>query len=133
MKIMILIITAMAIIACGKTEKHDDHQHNMGAAMTETQQHEGMEMAGADEPVLADDETLIYFTCPMDSHKDVHHVDPGECEKCGMKLVAGVVTSKEKLDYYGCPMLIHSHVRQDTPGTCDDCGMKLMPMRMVKS
>ncbi len=75
-------------------------------------------------------EKLIYYTCPMDSHKHVHHREPGQCEECGMKLVAGVITSEDNKDYYGCPMLIHSHIRSDQSGSCNECGMKLKPMRL---
>jgi len=133
LKTILIIFAATLIVACGKTETHKDHQHDMSAAMGETHEHEGMEMSKSDEPMIGKDETRIYYTCPMPSHKDVHHTDPGECEKCGMALVPGVITSKDKMEYYGCPMLIHSHVRQTEPGKCSECGMKLAPMRLVKS
>ena len=134
MKSILIISMTLLIFACGKSEKADTHEHDMGTAMSETHEQNDMAMdRSVAEPVIGADETLIYFTCPMPSHKDVHHVDPGKCEKCGMELVAGVITSKEKMEYYGCPMLIHSYIRQEEPGKCDECGMKLMPMRLVKS
>ncbi|MFQ6609682.1 MAG: heavy metal-binding domain-containing protein [Fidelibacterota bacterium] len=133
MKTILIISTALLVFACNKTEKAETHEHNMGATMGEAHEHDGMAMDQSGEPEIGEDETLIYFTCPMPEHKDVHHVDPGKCEKCGMTLVAGVITSKDKMDYYGCPMLIHSHVRHAEPGKCDECGMKLMPMRLTES
>ena len=78
------------------------------------------------------EEQLIYYTCPMEEHKHVHSAEPGDCPDCGMKLVAGVVTSEDKMEYYGCPMLTHSHVRSDSAGTCAECGMELKPMRLKK-
>lgn len=131
MKNILIILSLLLIVACGKTDQGSEAQQ--GAAMAQSQEHEGDDMAMQNEPEIADDERLIYFTCPMDSHKHVSHVDPGKCEDCGMDLVAGVITTTENMDYYGCPMLIHSSIRQESEGTCDDCGMKLMPMRLVKS
>ena len=84
------------------------------------------------ETVRSTAERVIYYTCPMDSHKYIHHREPGKCEECGMELVAGIVTNEEKMAFYGCPMLLHSHVRQDSAGQCNECGMTLMPMRLVK-
>ncbi|MBC8344849.1 MAG: hypothetical protein ISR82_06815 [Candidatus Marinimicrobia bacterium] len=80
-----------------------------------------------------DNERLIYYTCPMESHKHIHSGEAGKCPECGMKLVAAVVTSEDQMEYYGCPMASHSHVRSDEPGTCDECKMKLKPMRLKKS
>jgi hypothetical protein len=131
MKNILIIFSLLLIAACGKTDQVSEVKQ--GAAMAQSQEHQGDDMAMHNEPEIADDERLIYFTCPMDSHKHISHVDPGKCEECSMDLVAGVITTKDKMDYYGCPMLIHSSVRQDSEGTCEDCGMKLMPMRLVKS
>jgi hypothetical protein len=78
-------------------------------------------------------ETLIYYTCPMAEHKDVHSDAPGACSKCGMALVKAVTTSVDKMEFYGCPMEAHSHVRGDAPGTCPECSMALKPMRLVKN
>ncbi len=76
---------------------------------------------------------LIYYTCPMDSHKHVHSNAPGTCAECGMELVAAGITTEEKMEYYGCPMEIHSHVRSDQSGTCAECGMELKPMRFINN
>jgi len=80
-----------------------------------------------------ENERLIYYTCPKESHKHVYSREAGNCPECNMKLVAGVITTKDQMEYYGCPMLIHSHIRSDVPGTCNECKMKLKPMRLVKS
>lgn len=87
--------------------------------------------APADQTVS--EETLIYYTCPMDSHKHVHSSEPGTCSECPMALVKAVTTSVEKMDFYGCPMEAHSHIRGEEAGTCSECSMKLKPMRLVKN
>ncbi len=81
------------------------------------------------------EEKIIYYTCPMDSHKHIRSREAGKCSECGMDMVAGVITTEDKADFYGCPMLMHSHIRSDKPGLCDragGCGMNLEPMRLVK-
>ena len=97
-----------------------------------TEQKPAEEKAPAAETVAEVEETVIYYTCPMEEHKHVHSDSAGVCSECNMALVAAVVTSEDKMDFYGCPMLEHSHVRSDQPGTCADCGMTLKPMRLVK-
>jgi transcription initiation factor IIE alpha subunit len=77
-------------------------------------------------------EKLVYYTCPMPEHKEIHSTVPGKCSLCNMAMVKAVVTTEEKKEFYGCPMPEHSYVRQDTAGTCPDCGMQLKPMRLVK-
>ncbi|KAA3656335.1 MAG: hypothetical protein DWQ10_15600 [Calditrichaeota bacterium] len=84
------------------------------------------------QEMTASGEKVIYYTCPMEEHKNMHSAEPGKCSECGMALVAGVVTTEEKMEYYGCPMLTHSHVRQAEAGKCAECGMFLKPMRLVK-
>ena len=79
------------------------------------------------------DERLIYYTCPMETHKHIHSAQPGNCPDCGMKLVPVLVTTEENKEFYGCPMEAHSHVRSDKPGPCSECGMTLKPMRLAKS
>gem|GEM_PF-638641 len=84
------------------------------------------------QQMSADSERLIYYSCPMDSHRHIHSSEAGSCSECGMELVAAVVTTEEKMEFYGCPMEAHSHVRQDSPGVCEGCGMTLEPMRLKK-
>jgi len=113
------ILAALMISCSGKTEKHAmKHDEKMP-----------MQKAVAQ----ADGEKLIYYTCPMETHKHIHSSEPGTCSECGMTLVEGVVTTADKMEYYGCPMEIHSHVRQDEPGRCAECKMELKPMRLKKS
>lgn len=76
------------------------------------------------------EESLIYYTCPMESHKHVHSDQPGSCPECQMALVRGVTTSVENREFYGCPMETHSHIRRNEPGTCSECSMTLKPMRL---
>ncbi len=115
----LLGLSLLVIVGCCKvkTETMDDHSMSGMAAMNAK---------------MVDGERLIYYTCPMESHKQVHSTEPGQCPDCGMTLVAGVITTTAEMDYYGCPMPEHSHVRSDQPGTCAECGMQLKPMRMVR-
>ncbi len=85
------------------------------------------------------------YSCPM--HPEVRQATPGECPKCGMRLVqeaapaapvdAGAAPPQKKTEpppkprpapaakVYTCPM--HPEVRQGQPGRCPKCGMKLEP------
>ncbi|MBL7052260.1 MAG: hypothetical protein ISS00_00755 [Candidatus Marinimicrobia bacterium] len=119
MKYLLISAIAAGFLACGGEKKEIDTHAGHNHAKHETTQ-------------FAKSERLIYYTCPMDSHKHIHHREMGKCEECGMSLVAGVITTEEKMDFYGCPMLMHSHIRQETAGKCDECGMALKPMRLVK-
>ena len=117
--LLMILLVAVVVISCGGQKeapamKHDDH-----AAMEKTK-------------APADEEKVIYYTCPMESHKHIHSPAPGYCTECKMELVPGVITAEEKMEYYGCPMLIHSHVRQEEPGRCAECKMELKPMRLKK-
>lgn len=82
----------------------------------------------------------VTYTCPM--HPEIHATKPGNCPKCGMKLVkekAKVVTNttvakkKEEMPMpkdpavsatYTCPM--HPEIHSTKPGNCPKCGMKLV-------
>ena len=121
-KLIVFGLVIMSVFwACGKSKTPE----TVGQKMD----HSKMAMASGE----IDGEHLIYYTCPMDEHKDVHSHEPGKCSKCGMEMVAGVVTTTENMEFYGCPMEAHSYVRSDKPGVCESCGMKLKPMRLVKS
>lgn len=81
------------------------------------------------------------YACPM--HPEVTQSTPGECPKCGMRLVeqtvpdAGASPPRKSAPgpaktgpapaakVYTCPM--HPEVRQPQPGRCPKCGMKLEP------
>ena len=76
-------------------------------------------------------EGRVYYTCPMDAYSAEYSSDPGHCPKCGIDLVAGVITVDDHSDFYGCPILIHSHICEENPRTCADFGMKLKPMRLL--
>ncbi|MCF7808385.1 MAG: hypothetical protein K9N38_07670 [Candidatus Marinimicrobia bacterium] len=116
----LLSIGLMSVIlfACG------GQKDSAQTVKKEQAMHEGTDHA------MADGEQLIYYTCPMESHKHIHSREPGKCPECNMVLVEGVVTSEDKMEYWGCPMLIHSHIRHAEPGTCAECKMKLKPMRL---
>lgn len=132
----VIALSAVLIVSCGdgKKDPHAGHDHSATMEKKTTQDmggdnHASMEMAKK----TAAGEKLIYYTCPMESHKQVHSADPGQCPECNMALVAGTITTEDKMDFYGCPMLIHSHVRQEEPGRCDECKMVLKPMRLAEA
>ncbi len=68
------------------------------------------------------------YTCPM--HPEIHADKPGNCPKCGMKLVPekSTVNADASHDHeaitYTCPM--HPEIHADKPGNCPKCGMKLV-------
>jgi len=122
-QIIILLVVALGMLACGG-KKTVDKQTKMEAHQNVTANEMSESIKG---------EKVMYYTCPMESHKHVHSQEAGKCPECGMNLVAVVVADANNNDFYGCPMPIHSHVRSDQPGKCDECGMNLKPMRMEKS
>ena len=63
----------------------------------------------------------LTYVCPM--HPEVVASEPGQCPKCGMKLMPQAVTTL----LYTCPM--HPEVVASEPGSCPKCGMKLRPSR----
>ncbi|MBK8787056.1 MAG: multicopper oxidase domain-containing protein [Chitinophagaceae bacterium] len=81
----------------------------------------------------------VTYTCPM--HPEIHATKPGNCPKCGMKLVkekpkapaTPVVKKKDEMQMpkeitapttYTCPM--HPEIHATQPGNCPKCGMKLI-------
>ena len=88
----------------------------------------------------------VTYTCPM--HPEIHASKPGNCPKCGMKLVIEKVKAvkaaevkkpdemkmqedtmqvKSNMDQpatFTCPM--HPEIHADKPGNCPKCGMKLV-------
>lgn len=107
----------LGLTACqGKKDSHAGHDHSKD------------EMT---KPMA--EEKLVYYTCPMESHKHVHSQEPGNCIECGMKMVQAVTASPETADFYGCPMPDHSHIRSEKPGNCSECGMTLKPMKLKKT
>jgi CopA family copper-resistance protein len=84
----------------------------------------------------------VTYTCSM--HPEIHATKPGNCPKCGMKLVkektkAGLSTRDQlqkdtsilqrykKPSIYTCPM--HPEVHANKPGNCPNCGMALIKER----
>ncbi|HEX5654865.1 MAG TPA: efflux RND transporter periplasmic adaptor subunit [Chitinophagaceae bacterium] len=79
------------------------------------------------EPVA----TKVIYTCPM-PEDSVFSDQPGNCPKCGMKLVP----IEEKVhqhaqEKYTCPM--HPDIVGDRPGSCPVCGMDLVKMEERKA
>ena len=84
------------------------------------------------------------YSCPM--HPEVQSDKPGNCPKCGMKLVSkNTVANPAQADThdhdemaspkgqatYTCSM--HPEVKSDKPGNCPKCGMKLIPEKAETS
>ncbi|NOZ48096.1 MAG: hypothetical protein GXO79_15165 [Chlorobi bacterium] len=70
------------------------------------------------------------YTCTM--HPEVMMDKPGDCPKCGMKLVEKTEMNHDKMEHmdakmYTCTM--HPEVMMDKPGDCPKCGMKLVEMK----
>ena len=88
------------------TDEHKDHEMNMNNS--------------ADTKQVA----KLTYTCPM--HPEVQSEKPGNCPKCGMKLVIDKTKSSKAQPpaAYTCPM--HPEVRSNKPGNCPKCGMKLV-------
>ena len=92
-------------------------------------------------PELMETNKEIY-TCSM--HPEVESDNPGECPKCGMKLVKIekqkdlLKTNSDKMNMmhkkmaktYVCSM--HPEVKSDKTGTCIKCGMHLVEKKMIK-
>ncbi len=115
-----IALLAVFTVGCGGEKQAPAMQHDNHTDMEKTK-------------APADEEQLIYYTCPMESHKHIHSSEPGACTECNMTLVPAVITTAEKLEYYGCPMVIHSHVRHAEAGRCEECNMELKPMRLKAS
>ena len=74
------------------------------------------------------------WTCPM--HPEIHADKPGNCPKCGMKLIkekpkaVSNQSNNEQPVTWTCPM--HPEIHADKPGNCPKCGMKLVPEKTNK-
>lgn len=72
-------------------------------------------------------QSSTYYTCTMDP--EIKQDKPGDCPKCGMKLVKKTLSRSErkklsKPAQYTCPM--HPEIVSDKTGDCPKCGMKLV-------
>jgi len=91
----------------------------------------GMEMdpsMHSDKKAEQDCEQSSKYTCPM--HPEVQSDEPGDCPKCGMKLVKSEHDCDQADVEYTCPM--HPEVKSDKPGDCPKCGMKLVKTEKKK-
>ena len=81
----------------------------------------------------------VTYTCPM--HPEIHATKPGNCPKCGMRLIkekskvatpakaVNATTNTTKKDSipgvtYTC--IMHPEIHSSKPGNCPKCGMKLV-------
>ena len=120
-QITILLVVPFLMLACG------------GKKTTDEQTNQEIQVSTHEMTDSETEDNVMYYTCPMESHKHIHSNKAGKCDECGMALVAVVGSDESNMDFYGCPMPVHSHVRSDQPGKCSECGMDLMPMRLKKS
>jgi FtsP/CotA-like multicopper oxidase with cupredoxin domain len=67
----------------------------------------------------------VVYVCPM--HPEVMSDEPGNCPKCGMKLLGQAAEPTT----YVCPM--HPEVTSEKPDRCPKCGMKLLPASLVEA
>lgn len=68
--------------------------------------------------------TKTTYTCPM-PQDSVFSNSPGDCPKCGMKLILVEKDLKEETaTVYTCSM--HPQISKDKPGNCPICGMTLV-------
>jgi len=102
-------------------------------SIVQAQDMKGMDMSKKD---TKQQPQTVTYTCTM--HPEVHMAKPGNCPKCGMKLVRekqkSAVVVKKKADVniaadqkpvtYTCSM--HPDIHAPKPGNCPKCGMKLI-------
>jgi hypothetical protein len=87
---------------------------------------------------------LLYYTCPMPEHSDVHESKPGKCPKCAMTLIpimsappapaappSTLNPQPSTTLFYTCPMASDADVVSDKPGKCPKCEMDLVPTDTV--
>ncbi len=102
---------------------------NMEAGEEATDQHRNHEM-GMNNADTTKPMTKVTYTCPM--HPEIHADKPGNCPKCGMKLVVEKTKSSATQPVtYTCPM--HPEIHADKPGNCPKCGMKLVVAKTKSS
>ena len=133
--IAILSVSIGLLLGCqDKTVGEDKGNAKMTSEMnqgTEKKMEGKMNHTGEhDHSSMEQEETIAYYTCPMESHKHIHSPGPGSCSECGMKLVPALEVDSGSADFFGCPMPEHSHVRSDKPGSCTECGMALIPLKL---
>lgn len=109
MKKVIVTLTVAGAFALGSIMLEGCGRSNKGHA--EGENHEHMEMSAK-----------TMYTCSM--HPDIKSDKPGDCPKCGMKLIK----AEDKLDniakVFTCPM--HPEIISDKVENCPKCGMALV-------
>ncbi|NOZ75041.1 MAG: hypothetical protein GXO90_06625 [FCB group bacterium] len=139
-----ILSLALVVTACGqkKNQPMSDKKSSMEMSGGKMQRDmSGMDMKNMDMKDMKNmdmkgmmgNQKAAYYTCPMESHKNVRSDEPGKCPECGMELVKVVETTPDNADFWGCTMPEHSDIRSDKPGKCPECGMNLKPMKMEKS
>ncbi|MFC1528170.1 heavy metal-binding domain-containing protein [Candidatus Neomarinimicrobiota bacterium] len=118
MILTIIVATILGLVACNSEKTTMDNSKQGDKTMHVKETSESMA-----------ENAVVYYTCPMESHKHIHSQEAGKCTECSMSLVAVVEGDMNDVDFYGCPMAEHSYVRSDEPGTCAECGMTLMPLK----
>ena len=82
-QVIIWLVIALGLLACsGKKTVEEQTKQKVQAVDT----HEISESTIGDK--------VMYYTCPMKSHKHIHSQEAGKCPECGMNLVAVVEGDK---------------------------------------
>ena len=124
---------------------HDDMQMDKdttGQSAMDMDNKSSDKMDNMQMPSIKNQASPATYTCPM--HPEIHASKPGNCPKCGMRLVKekpkasaessnqnheGMQMSPDKNQSpqpatYTCPM--HPEIHANKPGNCPKCGMKLV-------
>jgi heavy metal-binding protein len=151
-RVSVSLATAESPAASGQSAQGDTSSVEGGADQLAGHNHAAVIMNSAQSnlsaaPVRAgSSEGAAIYACPM--HPEVRSHQPGQCPKCGMKLVlkgkqgaavpvhtqAAPVAAHDadspKATVYTCPM--HPEVTSSQPGKCPKCGMNLVPKKDEK-
>ena len=98
-------------------------EHERAAKYLDTPPHKTLALVAEMDFVEPGGGEALRYVCPM--HPDVVSEEPGNCPKCGMKLMPQAAQPLS----YTCPM--HPDVVSDEAGKCPKCGMKLMASDQV--
>jgi len=102
--------------------------------MEQGHNHQGMSEAEMSEMEnisfgTVENNTLSYYTCPMESHSYVKMNELGFCPDCGMKLINKQEPYNSDKKFYTCPMESHSYVIMEEQGNCPVCGMNTVEIK----
>ncbi len=106
---------------CDQEGRAGMSHENKGVDEAVEHQHEMKPETSGDGEAAKYQEKL--YSCPMPSDNFFSRT-PGDCPKCGMKLVE--VGAEKQKELYTCPMPEENYFSRE-PGACPKCGMDLVP------